>query len=225
MTLSVIIPALNEAAGIGPTVTAVAALRPLEILVVDGGSRDDTAARAASAGARVLVSPPGRARQMNAGAAHARGEVLLFLHADARLPSTALDDVSRALAAAGTVGGRFTVRLDHPGLLYRVIETGMNARSRLSGIVTGDQALFLTRRAFEALGGYAEIPLMEDIELSRRVKRIGRLACLDSVVLASARRWERQGPWRTILLMWTLRALYALGVSPTRLARAYAPVR
>lgn len=225
MTLSVIIPALNEGAGIALTVAAVAALRPLEILVVDGGSQDDTAVRAASAGARVLVSAPGRATQMNAGAARARGEVLLFLHADARLPPTAMDDVAGALAVAGTVGGRFNVRLDHPGVLYRVIEAAMNTRSRLSGIVTGDQALFLTRRAFDALGGYAEIPLMEDIELSRRVKRIGRLACLKSVALASARRWERQGPWRTILLMWTLRALYALGVSPTRLARAYAPVR
>jgi rSAM/selenodomain-associated transferase 2 len=162
---------------------------------------------------------------MNAGAVSATGEILLFLHADTRLPPTAFDDVDRALADPDTVGGRFDVRLDRAGAVYRLIETLMNARSRATRIATGDQAIFVRRRVFEDLGGYAPIPLMEDVEFSRRLKRRGRVACLRTRVVTSARRWEQAGPWRTILRMWWLRALYAAGVSPHRLARAYTPIR
>ncbi len=225
MTISVIIPTLDEAARIEATIEAVAALRPHEIIVADGGSRDGTPTLAAGRPCRVVASPRGRAVQMNAGAASATGEVLLFLHADTRLPPTAFDDVVHALADPGTVGGRFDVRLDRAGAVYRLIETLMNARSRATRIATGDQAIFVRRRVFEELGGYAPIPLMEDVEFSRRLKRRGRVACLRTQVVTSARRWEQAGPWRTILRMWWLRALYAAGVSPHRLARAYAPIR
>lgn len=225
MHLSVIIPALDEEAQIVPTVEAAAAIRPFEIIVVDGGSRDRTASVAARPGVHVVVSARGRAQQMNAGAATAQGDVLLFLHADARLPRSAAGDVATALDNPHVVGGRFDVRLDGSAPIYRVIETLMNARSRLTGIATGDQAIFVRRRVFEALGGYAPIPLMEDIEFSSRLKRAGRLACLHSRVLTSSRRWQQRGPGRTIALMWALRALYAAGVSPQRLARAYAAVR
>jgi rSAM/selenodomain-associated transferase 2 len=225
VTISVIIPTLDEAAGIESAIEAVAALRPHEILVADGGSRDGTPALAAARPCRVVASPRGRAVQMNAGAASATGAILLFLHADTRLPLTAFDDVDRALADPDTVGGRFDVRLDRAGAVYRLIETLMNARSRATRIATGDQAIFVRRRVFEDLGGYAPIPLMEDVEFSRRLKRRGRVACLRTRVVTSARRWEQAGPWRTILRMWWLRALYAAGVSPHRLARAYAPIR
>lgn len=226
MTISVIIPVLDEERRIGDTLAAVSSLKPHEIIVVDGGSRDRTVAVASSGHpCRVVSSPSGRAMQMNAGAAAATGEVLLFLHADTRLPATAWADIAAELADPGTMGGRFDVRLDASGAVYRVIEAAMNFRSRVSRIATGDQAIFVRHQAFDVLGGYAQIPLMEDVDLSRRLKRLGRVACLHSRVVSSARRWEREGPWRTILHMWWLRALYAAGVSPHRLARSYAPIR
>src|SRR3990170_2105612 len=202
VTISVIIPTLDEAAGIESAIEAVTALHPHEILVADGGSRDGTSALAAARPCRVVASTRGRAVQMNAGAASATGEILLFLHADTRLPPTAFDEVDRALADPDTVGGRFDVRLDRAGAVYRLIETLMNARSRATRIATGDQAIFVRRR------------VMEDLEFSRRLKRRGRVACLRTRVVTSARRWEQAGPWRTILRMWWLRALYAAGVSP-----------
>jgi rSAM/selenodomain-associated transferase 2 len=158
---------------------------------------------------------------MNAGAAAAAGEVFLFLHADTRLPAGALEDIRAALAGARAVGGRFDVRLDSPRPIYRAVEALMNLRSRWTGIWTGDQAIFVRRTEFERLKGYADIPLMEDVEFSRRLRRTGRRVCLHSRVLASARKWEREGPLRTIVLMWALRFLYMIGASPARLHRLY----
>jgi rSAM/selenodomain-associated transferase 2 len=158
---------------------------------------------------------------MNAGARTARGDILLFLHADTVLPEGAGKAILAALADAGTVGGRFDVRLDSRRPLLALVGWLMNRRSRLTGICTGDQGIFVRRTVFEALGGYPDIPLMEDVELTRRLKRHGRLVALPLRVVTSARKWEREGVLRTIVLMWALRLLYALGVSPARLHRCY----
>jgi rSAM/selenodomain-associated transferase 2 len=189
---------------------------------VDGGSRDATTAVAARfPRVRLLESPRGRARQMNAGAGTARGEVLLFLHADTRLPDGALAAVEAAIKDPGVVGGRFDVDFDNARAVFRMIAWFMNVRSRWSGISTGDQAIFVRRDVFEAMDGYPEMPLMEDVELCRRLKRRGWLVPLRLTVTTSARKWEREGALRTILLMWALRFLYSAGVSPIQLYRWY----
>jgi rSAM/selenodomain-associated transferase 2 len=220
--LSIIVPALDEAGGIG---AALAALRPLrergaELIVVDGGSRDGTAALAAAHADAVLVSPRGRARQMNAGAAAARGEILLFLHADTRLPERADALITQALAGS-SAWGRFDVIIEGRPAMLKVVAWMMNQRSRRTGIATGDQAIFVRRSVFDSLGGFPDQPLMEDIELSRRLCRIGPPACLRERVTTSGRRWEARGVWRTIFLMWRLRWRYWRGESPAVLARAY----
>jgi rSAM/selenodomain-associated transferase 2 len=221
--LSVVIPALNEAANLTRLLPALARdCLGAEIIVVDGGSRDETAAVVArQPGARLVMSERGRARQMNAGARQAIGDVLLFLHADTWLPADAGAALDRALAEPGVVAGRFDVRFDNPRPVLRMVAWFMNTRSRASGICTGDQAIFVRRADFEAVGGYPDIPLMEDIELSRRLKRRGRLAALRLRVTTSARKWEREGPLRTIGLMWALRVLHFCGVAPARLHRWY----
>ena len=221
--LSIVIPVLSEAPRLPALLAGLAPFRDeAEVIVVDGGSPDESAEAARAAGwARVLAAQQGRARQMNAGAAAAAGGVLLFLHADVALPPTALEQIRTALADPDVVGGRFDVRLDSPRPIYRAVETLMNLRSRWTGIWTGDQAIFVRRAVFERLGGFPDIPLMEDVEFSRRLRRAGRRACLRSRVTASARKWEREGAARTILLMWGLRFLYLVGVSPARLHRWY----
>lgn len=221
--LSVIIPALDEAANLERLLPDLIARCPgVEIIVVDGGSADRTAEVVRRCpGARYQTSARGRARQMNAGARAARGDVILFLHADTVLPPGAPAAVARALADAGVAGGRFDVRFATPRWPFRVIAAFMNWRSRVTRIATGDQAIFLRRAAFEALGGYPDIPLMEDIELSRRLKRLGRMACLRLRVTTSARKWERDGILRTVLLMWTLRFLYWCGMDAGRLHAWY----
>ena len=217
--LSIVVPALDEADSISATVRDALAQAD-EAIVVDGGSRDATGALAAAAGARVVQAPCGRASQMNAGAAVAQGDVLLFLHADCRLPAGAGDAV-RTAVGAGARWGRFDVRLDSPRASLAVVGSMMNLRSRLSGIATGDQALFVDRGLWEALDGYAPIPLMEDVELCTRLRRVARCACLRERVTVSARRWETRGVVRTVVEMWAWRAAYALGVSPARLHRLY----
>ena len=220
--LSVVVPVLNEAAGIQTTLRALAPLRARghEVIVVDGGSSDETLLRAAADADLVITAARGRALQMNAGAARARGEVLLFLHADTLLPDGADRCVQRALAA-GPRWGRFDVRIAGSSLWFGVIARLMNLRSRLTGIATGDQAIFVERALFEQLGGYAEVPLMEDIDLSRRLRALGAPACLRQAVLTSGRRWETRGVWRTVFLMWSLRWRYWRGEEPESLARAY----
>lgn len=219
--LSIVVPVLNEADGIGAALEALAPLRGrgAEIIVVDGGSDDDTCARAAPLASRVLAAPRGRASQMNAGAAAARGDVLLFLHADTRLPEEADRLVADGLARSGRVWGRFDVQFD--GGALPLIAFMMNLRSRVTGIATGDQAMFVTREAFVRAGGFPEIALMEDIALSARLKRLSPPLCLGRRVTTSPRRWHTQGVIRTVLLMWRLRLAYTFGAPPDALARAY----
>ena len=227
MILSVIIPTLNEERTICATLARLQPPAVSEVLVVDGGSRDGTLAHVAAAvpTAKILTPPAGRARQMNAGAAAASGDVLLFLHADTLLPATAPDDIRAAFTDPRIVGGRFDARLDRDQGILWVISRMMNWRSRLTGIATGDQAIFVRRTVFEAIGGFPDIPIMEDVAFSARLKRAGRVAALRSCVVTSARRWERHGAFRTILLMWKLRLLYFLGVSPDRLKHLYVDAR
>lgn len=220
--LSIVMPALDEAAGIGATLQALQPLRArgVELLLVDGGSSDGTPACAAPWVDAVIDAPRGRAAQMNAGADRARGEVLLFLHADTRLPPQAEALVRRALDG-GACWGRFDVRIEGRHPMLRVVAAMMNLRSRVTGIATGDQALFVTRAAFRQVGGFPLQPLMEDVELSRRLRRLGRPACLRQRASTSGRRWEQRGVWRTIVLMWWLRWRYWRGEPAERLAEAY----
>jgi len=221
--ISIIVPALDEAAGIERTLEPLQAgrARGIEVIVVDGGSRDATRALAAPLADRVLEAPRGRAAQMNAGAAASAGAILLFLHADTRLPKAGLEAVEGALADPKRAWGRFDVRIDGHGAMLGVVAALMNARSRLTGIATGDQAIFVRREAFAAAGGFPPIPLMEDVALSGKLKRISRPACLGLRVTTSGRRWERDGALATIALMWRLRLAYALGADPRQLARRY----
>ena len=221
--LSVIIPALNEAAQLPQLLSDLAELRRQgdEIIVVDGGSTDGTPQQASDGADRVLSSPAGRARQMNAGAAVARGDVLWFLHADTRVPAGAIAAV-RQVPSGGHAWGRLRVRLSGRRAMFRVIETMMNLRSCLTGIATGDQGICVTRDALGRVGGVPGIPLMEDIELSRRLKRaVGRPACIQAVLVTSSRRWEERGVWRTVFLMWRLRLAFWVGTDPAALARRY----
>ncbi|MBI2778668.1 MAG: TIGR04283 family arsenosugar biosynthesis glycosyltransferase [Gammaproteobacteria bacterium] len=218
--ISIIMPTLNEAHGITATLTRLQALRQAwhEVIVVDGGSTDDTVAHAAPLADRLVTAPRGRACQMNAGAVAATRDVLLFLHADTMLP---LDAAAHITAGHNHHWGRFDVRLSGTHPLLRIVESMMNLRSRLTGITTGDQALFVERALFLAVGGFPEQPLMEDIALSRTLKHHGRPLCLRAKVTTSSRRWEQNGVCSTILLMWRLRLAYFLGADPARLARLY----
>jgi rSAM/selenodomain-associated transferase 2 len=220
--LSIVMPALNEAAGIEATLQALQPLRVrgVELVLADGGSSDATQTLARLWVDAVVDAPRGRASQMNAGAARARADALLFLHADTRLPPLGDVLVLQALAGAAC-WGRFDVRIEGRPWMLRVVAALMNLRSRASGIATGDQAIFVTREAFERVGGFPVQPLMEDIEISRRLKRLGRPACLGARVCTSGRRWEQRGVWRTILLMWRLRWRYWRGESAAQLAQAY----
>jgi rSAM/selenodomain-associated transferase 2 len=222
MKLSIVMPVLNEAAAIEAALGALAPYRArgAELIVVDGGSSDGTAELAQPLADKVLSAPRGRASQMNAGAGVATGDVLLFLHADTRLPDDADRIVFEGLARSGRAWGRFDVRFTEGGLL-RLVAMTMNLRSRATGIVTGDQAKFVTRAAFDSADGFPPIALMEDVALSVRLKRIGRPLCLSAHVTTSGRRWRKHGLMRTILLMWRLRLSYFLGADPARLARDY----
>ena len=221
--ISIILPALNEAAII---VDALRALQPLreracEVVVADGGSSDATPELARALADVLLETPRGRASQMNAGAAVAKGDILLFLHADTRLSEGADETIRAALENGDKAWGRFDVRIEgrHPALV--MVAGMMNVRSRLTGIATGDQALFMTRSAFDAVGGFPSIGLMEDIAMSGNLKRLSRPACLRDKVITSGRRWEQNGVLRTIVLMWWLRLRFFCGDSPARLARLY----
>ena len=235
MPISVIIPTLNEERTIIATLTHTTSLGFDELIVVDGGSLDQTPVLVesyrrrtqspAQSPVRLVTAPCGRARQMNEGAKASRGEILLFLHADTQLPADAKRMIETTLADQRMVGGRFDVRFDRPSMWGTIISRMMNWRSRLSGIATGDQALFVRRHIFEQIGGFADMPLMEDIDFSRRLKRQGATAALTATVTTSFRRWDRHGPLRTILLMGALRFLYWIGISPHRLANLYTTVR
>ena len=225
MDISVVIPVLNEEKTIAASLTALMPLRPHQVIVVDGGSRDGTREISAQMGAVVITGAAGRARQMNCGAGQATGDLLLFLHADTRLPPGAFDAIVAALEDTRYLGGRFDVDLDGDHWLLQVIAAMINQRSRITKVATGDQAIFVRRDVFARMGGFPDIPLMEDIAFCRALKRLGGIACLRSKVLTSARRWETEGVWRTVIKMWTLKLLYFAGVSPVRLKRFYADTR
>jgi len=222
-SLSIIVPTLDEEARIGAALSALAPLRRrgAELIVTDGGSRDRTVEIARPLADRVIAAPRGRGAQMNAGAAAASGDVLLFLHADTSLPPEADRLVLEGLRSPAAQWGRFDVRIDGESPLLPIVAALMNARSRLTGIATGDQAMFVRRATFVAAGGFPEIPLMEDVELSNRLKRVSRPLCLAARVVTSGRRFDERGAIRTILLMWRLRLAFWLGVPPATLARRY----
>jgi rSAM/selenodomain-associated transferase 2 len=253
--IAVIIPTLNEEQALPDTLQRTTALGFDDIIVVDGGSSDRTQAIVQSlAGNRqwamgngretealqihpayspspiatrlaLLVSPAGRAKQMNTGASHSQADVFLFLHADTHLPDEARRAIERALDDPACIGGRFDVRFERDTGLAWLIARLISLRSRWSSIATGDQALFVRHEVFAQLGGFTDIPIMEDVDFTRRLKRAGRVAPLRAHVVTSYRRWDRHGALRTIVLMWALRLLYWLGVHPNRLRNLYASVR
>ena len=223
MTISIIIPALNEAAVIAQTLSSLQPLRDAghEVILVDGGSDDATLSLSGPYLDRLIQSPRGRGRQMNAGAQEARGRIFLFLHADTVLPEGADRFIIEGIGSQRKRWGRFAVRLSGKDPLLRIVEELMNLRSRLTGIATGDQAIFVQRELFAATGGFPDIDLMEDIALSKILKRHSRPLCLRQRVLTSSHRWETNGILRTVLLMWRLRLSYFLGSDPAVLARFY----
>ena len=223
LQFSIIIPVLNEMPGLPVLLMALQPLRAagVELVVVDGGSRDGSREAARSLVDRLLDSLPGRALQMNRGAAVSSGSILVFLHADTRLPVDALPAIARGLSADGPVWGRFDIRLSGRHWLLRVVEWMMNRRSRWSGIATGDQVMFVRRAAFETVGGFPCQALMEDLVLSKRLKALSRPLCLVGPVTSSSRRWEQHGIVRTVGLMWRLRLAWFLGADVDALARRY----
>jgi rSAM/selenodomain-associated transferase 2 len=221
MRISIIIPALNEAGGIAVFLQGLRAdAAGCEIILADGGSVDGTREIAGPLCDAVQECAPGRATQMNSGAAKAKGEILLFLHSDTRLPPSFPQAIASALSG-GAVWGRFDVRIEGRSPLLPLIARMMNLRSRLTGIATGDQAIFMTRAAFSAVDGFPDQRLMEDVEMSRRLKRLGKPACIIGPAVTSGRRWDRNGALRTILLMWRLRLAYWAGADPETLAIRY----
>lgn len=232
MSIAVIIPIFNEQDTLPSLLNALSPLGFEEIILVDGGSQDTTVEvanaflqTAPHGHCRIIAGPKGRARQMNAGAAQATADLLLFLHADTQLPHNAKSLIEQAMKNSEHVGGRFDVRFPRDEGYAWMVSRMMNYRSRLSGICTGDQGIFVRRAVYESMGGFADIPLMEDIEFSQRLKRKGTVVALQETVTTSFRRWEQQGPLRTILQMWVLRFLYWMGWSAHRLHRYYHHVR
>lgn len=223
MKLSIIVPMLNEAAEL-PDLLAHLSLQVrhgTEVIFADGGSSDGSAKIVERAGLKLVRTAGGRARQMNAAAALATGGILLFLHADTRLPLGAATEIAQVLGTKRHVWGRFDVYINGRPLMLRVVSRLMNVRSRLTGIATGDQAIFITRQAFDTVGGFPDQMLMEDIEISKRLLALTRPACIERRVRTSGRRWETRGVWRTIVLMWRLRWGYWRGVPVEQLAKAY----
>jgi rSAM/selenodomain-associated transferase 2 len=220
-TISVIIPTLNEAELIAKRVLDIRKTSEVEVIVADGGSDDNTCQLAASVGAKVLHASPGRSKQMNAGVAVATGDILLFLHADTHLPSDFDDDVRQALSRPGVVAGAFSLCIDAPMPSLRIIERLANWRSRRLQMPYGDQAIFLSKKSFREIGGYSEMPVMEDFELMRRLRKRGQIVISPSCVITSARRWQEVGIWKTTLINQVIIVAYYLGISTSRLARWY----
>ncbi|MFV8833590.1 TIGR04283 family arsenosugar biosynthesis glycosyltransferase [Aquisalimonas sp.] len=223
MRITIIIPVLDEAASIAETLAPLQSARATghEIVVVDGGSSDRTREVAAPLADRVVEGPRGRAAQMNRGAELASGDVYWFLHADTRAPEGAADAIVDACSGGRRAWGFFRVRLDAPGPAFRIIGTAMTWRSRMTGIATGDQGLFASRRLFDSVGGFPAVPLMEDVALSQSLRQRQVPVRLPEQLSTSARRWQQHGTWRTVLLMWRLRLAYFLGADPARLHERY----
>ena len=223
MRISIIVPTLNEADNIVSTLDGLKPFRKdgNEVIVVDGGSKDETVRLGTSLVDKNIKSTPGRAQQMNVGAKQASGDILWFLHADTLVPDNAVQQIQHALENNKYQWGRFDIRLSGKQLQLRIVESLMNLRSRITGIATGDQGIFVRREVFESIGGFANIPLMEDLDISKRLKKHSRPYCLDTKLITSSRRWEENGILRTIFLMWRLRLAYTLGVKPEKLVNHY----
>jgi len=224
-SIAIVVPVFNEGQALHDRLQDFMALDADELIFVDGGSADETQALLASHKVQWLRSDLGRALQMNAGAKVASSDILVFIHADTIISKSGLSSIRAGLTALNTVGGRFDVRLSGRHPAFRLIEWMINQRSRMTKINTGDQCLFVRRDVFEAMGGFAEMPLLEDVEFSRRLKRVGRVVCLPDKVTTSSRRWQQHGIISTVWLMWKIRLLYALGVAPVRLAKLYRDAR
>ncbi|MGH7841450.1 MAG: TIGR04283 family arsenosugar biosynthesis glycosyltransferase [Candidatus Binataceae bacterium] len=226
MKLAVVVPMLNEERAIASTLRAIRKGAPqAQIIAADGGSNDASVAIARTLADAVIVAACGRARQMNAGAVAAHGDALAFVHADTLVPADFADQIDAALCDPMIVGGRFDLRLDVTSPAYRLLGVLISWRSRIMRSATGDQAIFVRRELFEQLGGYRDIEICEDVDFVRRVRRVGRFACLHAEVIASARRWQTHGFLRTVLRMWIIKSLFLLGVSPVRLKRHYRDTR
>lgn len=219
MRLSVIIPMLNEAANVAAAIRSARSAPDSEIVVVDGGSSDEAVDLARSLRATVVLAPKGRARQLNAGASEARGDLLLFLHADTRLPPGFLGHIDQILARPGTVAGAFQLQIDGPQRALRLIERIANWRSRRLQMPYGDQAIFMTKETFVKIGGYPDLPIMEDFEVMRRLRRRGRIGIAPVPVVTSGRRWKTIGVWKTTWINQVTILTYLLGVSPERISR------
>ncbi len=221
MQFSFIIPTFNEAAELPQLVSELQRIHALghEVIIVDGGSQDMTVEVLVREGYHVIGNPPGRAKQMNSGACEAKNDVLVFLHADTRLPVDAFSKMMQA--CQHNSWGRFDVAFTETGFLFKVIAAMMNFRSRITGVATGDQCIFVRKNIFEQVGRFPDISLMEDVALSKKLKKIASPACLDVCVITSARRWKQKGILRTIILMWYLRLAYFLGVAPNKLHQLY----
>lgn len=222
---SVVIPVLNESASIQQCFTDVEQLvnaseNSIEVIFVDGGSQDDTCQQIAASGFQLVVSSKGRARQMNAGAQSCRGQIVVFLHADTRVYPGLVDDILKA-CQQGAMWGRFNVRIDGGHWMFNVIATMINWRSKLTKVATGDQVIWVEKETFDAVDGYREMPLMEDVELSKRLRSHYKMFAHSRTVITSGRRWLKFGIWKTIFLMWSLRFDYWRGIDVERLARRY----
>jgi len=217
LSVAAIVPVLNESALLPDMIERFRHIDVDELVYADGGSTDGTREQLQAAGVRWVSSRSGRSAQMNCGAAECTSDILLFIHVDTAVSSSHIEAVRKSMRDRGMAGGRFDVQLSGAHPAFRIIESMINLRSRLSRISTGDQAMFVRRDVFERLGGFPDQPLLEDVAFSRLLKRAGNIACLRQRVETSSRRWEEYGIVRTILLMWWLRLRFWLGAAPARL--------